>query len=265
MGRFIFGVLFVPILAFARIHYAKLEPVETYSVKSAVSGKVLFADDSKEGQVGGSDPVVKIDDAVDREQRRALRVALDALKETLALTEDMIENQKGVYERDRDYYERIKGLKTKSKTEKDRVFAAMSASKNQLLSLKEKRATLRRQIAETEYQIAQLDDRIEKKSISAKGLYIYKVAVRADDYVNPGVLLLTAMDTGKGRLTLYLDADEAENLDSKTIYLDGKPTDLKFSKVLKVADPVHISSYRAEIVVDRPEGLFSKLVKVEIK
>ena len=265
MRSFFSGMLFMPILACAQIHYAKLEPVETYSVKSAVSGKVLFADDSKEGQVGGSEPVVKIDDIVDREQRRALRVALDVLKETLTLTEDMIDNQKRVYERDRDYYERIKRLKTKSKTEKDRVFATMSASKNQLLSLKEKRATLKRQIAETEYQLAQLDDRIKKKSVSAKGLYIYKVAVRADDYVNPGVLLLTAMDIKRGRLTLYLDADEVENLDSKKIYLNGKPTDLKFSKVLKVADSVHISSYRAEIVVDKPERLFSKLIKVEIK
>ncbi|BBG65558.1 hypothetical protein NNO_0855 [Hydrogenimonas sp.] len=255
----------MPLALYAQIHYAKLEPVETYQIKSAVSGKVLFADDSLEGSVGGPSPVVKIDDAVDREQREALKITLDVLEETLELTKDMVENQERVYSRDRDYYERIKDLKTKSKTEKDRIFAAMATSKNQLLSLKEKLASLRQQIADTRFRIAQLEDIIKKKSVAAEGLYIYKVAVRADDYVNPGVVLLTAMDTSRGRLSLFLDADEVENIDSKKIYLNGKETNLKFSKVLKVADTVHISSYRAEIIVNKPEGLFSKLVKVEIK
>ncbi len=258
-------VFFLPFMAYAQIHYAKLEPVETYSIKSAVAGKVLFADESKEGHIGTSSPVVKIDDIVDNEQKKALTVTLEALKETLDLTEEMIVNQEKVFARDKAYYMRIKDLKTKSKTEKDRVFATMAASKNQLLSLKEKRATLKREIAETKYQLAQLQDRIGKKSVSAEGLYIYKVAVRTDDYVNPGMLLLTAMDTRKGKLTLFLDADEVENIDKKKIYLDGKETALRFSKVLKVADSVHISSYRAEIVIDNPGKLFSKLVKVEIK
>ncbi len=265
MKRFFLAISILHAALFAQVHYAKLEPVETYQIKSAVSGKVVFADLSKEGRIGTSAPVVRIDDIVDKEQKRALATTLEVLEETLALTEEMIENQERVYERDEAYYMRIKDLKTKSKTEKDRVFAAMAASRNQLLSLKEKRATLKRQIADTKYQLLQLQDRIEKKSVSAEGLYIYRVAVRMDDYVNPGTLLLTAMDTKKGKLTLFLDADEVENMDSKRIYLDGKVTDLKFSKVIKVADTVHISSYRAEIVIDSPKGLFSRLVKVELK
>ncbi len=265
MKSFFLSMSLLPIMVYAQIHYAKLEPVETYLIKSEVSGKVVFADESKEGQIGGFAPIVKIDDYVDKEQREALNVALDVLKETLLLTNEMIENQKRVYLHDKNYYERIKELKTKSKTEKDRIFATMTASKNQLISLKEKKMTLKREIAETRYQLAQLNDRIEKKSVGAEGLYIYKVAVRKGDYVNPGVLLFTAMDTKRGKLVLFLDADEVENLDSKKIYLNEKETDLKFSKVLKIADNVHISSYRAEIVLDKPEGLFSKLIKVEIK
>ncbi len=265
MKRYFFAIFALPLTLFAQIHYAKLEPVETYQIKSAVSGKVLFADEKMEGRVGSSSAVVKIDDIVDREQLKALEVTLEVLNETLELTKEMEEVQEGVYERDLAYYNRIKDLKTKSKTEKDRVFAAMSASKNQLLTLKEKMANLKKQIADAEYQIVQLKDRIEKKFVNAKGLYVYKVAVRAGDYVNPGALLLTAMDTSKGRLTLYLDADEVEGLSSKKIYIDGKESDLKFSKVLKVADSVHISAYRAEIIVKSPKGLFSRLLKVEIK
>lgn len=265
MRSFFLSMLVLSSTLFAQVHYAKLEPVETYSIKSSVSGLILFADDSMEGKVGEDKAIIKIDDAVDREQRAALEVTLSVLKETFELTKDMIEIQKGVYERDLAYYDRIKGLKTKSKTEKDRVFATMSTSKSQLLSLKEKAANLEKQIADAKYQMALLDDKISKKSVYAEGLYVYKVAVRKGDFVNPGTPLLTAMDTSRGRLTLYLDSEEIEGLDRKRIFIDGKESDLKFSKVLKVADTVHISSYRAEIIVDEPKGLFSRLIKVEIK
>jgi hypothetical protein len=141
----------------------------------------------------------------------------------------------------------------------------MMASENQLLSLKEKIATLKKQIADTGYQIFQLADRIAKKAVRARGLYIYRVAVRKGDYVNPGTLLLKAMDLSKGRLVVYLDADEVRGLEKKRIYIDGKKSDLTFEKLIEVADDTHISSYRGEIVVPHPGKLFSKLVKIEVK
>lgn len=253
------------LLCQAKEHYARLEPYQTYVIKAAAAGQVLQARDELEGRVAGKGVVVQIDDRVDRAQRRALAVTLESLKKTLALTKEMAANEREVYAKDLRYYERIKNLKTKSQTEKDRVFATMMASRNQLLSLEEKIATLKRQIADTQYQSTMLDDRIGKKAVRAEGLYIYKVAVRRGDYVNPGVLLLKAMDTSRGRLVVYLDGDEMEDLEKKKIYIDGKPTDLKFEKVLKVADETHISSYRAEIVVPKPGELFSRLVKVELK
>jgi len=260
-----FFLLFFPSLLAAQIHYAKLEPVETYVIKAAVSGQITKALESREGTYGRGDVIVQIDDRVDRAQRKALTLSLDVLKETLMLTEEMLENQKAVYRRDYDYYLRTKDLKTKSKTEKDRIYGTMMASKNQMLTLKEKMATLKKQIADTEYQLVMLDDRIEKKAVRAKGLYIYKVAVREGDFVNPGALLFKAMDLSKGRLVLYLDADEAAEARKKRIYLDGKPTKLTFDKIIRVADDVHISAYRAEIILDHPGKLFSKLIKVEIK
>ncbi|WP_201352965.1 hypothetical protein [Hydrogenimonas urashimensis] len=258
-------LLFFPLVLAARVHYAKLEPVEIYVIKAAAPGQVLEADDGAEGRIGDASVVVQIDDRVDRAQKRAVELSLKALKSTLQLTREMEKNQQKVYEKDYRYYLRTKDLKTKSQTEKDRIFTAMMASKNQLLSLREKIATLEKQIADTEYQKALLDDRIAKKAVRANGLYIYKVAVRRGDYVNPGALLLKAMDISRGRLVLYLDADEIEGIADKRIYLDGKETDLTFNKVIRVADDVHISSYRAEVILDRPGKLFSRLIKVELK
>jgi hypothetical protein len=265
MARILITLLFTTLLLTAQEHYARLEPYQTYVVKAAAAGQVLAADDAKEGRVGDGSVVVQIDDRVDRAQKEALEVTRKSLEKTLRLTEAMAKNQAKVYEKDRRYYERIKNLKTKSQTEKDRVFATMMASENQLLSLKEKIATLKKQIADTRYQIFQLKDRIAKKAVRAEGLYIYKVAVRKGDYVNPGTLLLKAMDISKGRLVVYLDPDEVKGLEKKHIYIDGKKSDLKFEKLLKVADDTHISSYRGEIVVPHPGELFSKLVKIEVK
>ena len=265
MRKFLSILLLFSAGLLAQVHYAKLEPVQIYVVKAAAAGQVVKADDSKEGTIGTDDVVVQIDDRVDRAQKRALEATRKALAETLKLTKEMEKNQEKVFEKDFRYYQRTKNLKTKSQTEKDRIFSTMMASKNQLLSLREKIATLTRQIADTDYQIVMLEDRIAKKAVRAEGLYIYRVAVRVDDYVNPGALLLKAMDTRKGRLVLYLDADEVKDLDKKRIYLNGRATDLRFEKVLRVADDTHISSYRAEIVLEKPGGLFSKLMKIEIK
>jgi multidrug resistance efflux pump len=266
MKRFIYMfILFVPALLMAQVHYAKLEPVETFQIKAAAAGQVLQAHDEMEGKTARNGVVVQIDDRVDRAQKRALETSLKVYKQTLDLTRRMRQNQESVYQRESDYYQRIKNLKTKSKTEKDRVFNSMIAAKNQLLTLDEKIATLTKQIADATYQVTMLEDRIEKKSVRVPGLYIYKVAVRRGDYVNPGSPLLTAMDLSAGRLVVYLDAQEVENLDRKTIYIDGEPTKLTFSKVIKVADEVHISAYRAEIVIPSPQRRFSSLLKVEVK
>jgi hypothetical protein len=258
-------LLFLPLLLSADVHYAKVEPFQSYLIKSAVAGQVIRADDNLEGKFSGESVIVQIDDKVDKAQYSALKKTLKVLKESLALTKEMLKNSETVSKRDSEYYNRIKNLKTKSKREKDQVYASMIASKNQVLNLKQSIVNLEKQIADTQYQLIRLEDIIEKKAIKAKNLYIYKVAVRSGDYVNPGVLLVKAMDLSKGRLTIYIDADEAKDLLNKRVYIDGKITDYKVNKLIRVADDTHISAYRAEIVIDKPEKLFSKLLKVEIK
>ena len=59
---------------------------------------------------------------------------------------------------------------------------------------------------------------------------------------------------------------EGQMIEGKqVISLDGEKTEYKVNKVWKVADKKFISSYRAEIHMPAPSGVFSKLMKVEIK
>jgi len=128
--------LFLPLIVSAQVHHAKLEPLETYVIKSAVSGLVIKADENQEGKLGSDNVIIQIDDKVDKAQYRALQQTLSVLKESLNLTQEMLKNSETVLKRDSDYYFRIKDLKTKSKTEKDRIYATMIASKNQVLNFK---------------------------------------------------------------------------------------------------------------------------------
>ena len=80
-----------------------------------------------------------------------------------------------------------------------------------------------------------------------------------------GSPLAKVSDMSQGKLVLYLEDTEAEEIDKKEIYIDDKKSKYKVDKIWKITDEKFISSYKAEIYIDSPKGLFSKLVKVEIK
>jgi len=89
--------------------------------------------------------------------------------------------------------------------------------------------------------------------------------VRKGDFVNPGSPLAQIEDTSKAKLVLFLEPEELTGLDQKTVYLNGEKTEYKVDKVWRMTDEKFISSYRAEIYIPTPKGLFSKLMKVEIR
>jgi len=112
---------------------------------------------------------------------------------------------------------------------------------------------------------AMLEDTVAKKSIILHNKYLYKLIVRKGDFVAPGSPLAQVEDASKAKLVLFLELEELEEIDRKTVYIDGKKTNYKVNKIWKIADEKFISSYRAEIYIPAPKSTFSKLVKVEIK
>lgn len=226
-----------PILLFAKVHYAKVEPYETVTLKSSVSALVMDVDLDAEGSIIERKRVIYLDDSLDK-------INLQTSKENLLLLDETLKRQKS-------YFERIDKLKTASETQKDNAFYTFSSTKRQYLDM--------------EYKIAQLQDSIEKKSIVLNNKYLYEIMVRKGDYVNPGSSLAKVVDASRAKLVLFLDPEEIEGLEKKAVYLDGEKTEYKVDKVWKVADEKFISSYRAEIYLPAPEGSFSKLVKVELR
>lgn len=261
MKRFIF--LLVANLLFGAEHIAKIEPFEIYQVKSALSAKVIKSELDFEGRDVKNFEVIKLDSYIDEKNLKTLKEKLNILKETLKIEKETLKTLKKLTNIKKDNYNRVKDLKTKSKFEKDAKLSDYLITFNQFLVQKSKIQNLKAQIEDIKLNIEKLKDILDKKSVKVDG-YIYKIYVKKDDFVNPGTPLVDIADISRAKIVIYLDKDEISGIENKKIYINGKKTDLKFYKLQKIADPVHISAYKAEIVIDSPK-IFSNLVKVEIK
>jgi len=234
--RYLLVVLVMLSSAFATEYYAKLQPIESFEVKSSVSGKVIFSNSKIEGKKAKNTKIIEIDSYVDR-------IDLEQSKKKLKAIEEMMK----VEEKN---YNRLLKVTSKSGYEKD----------NQKIKVINYQVTK----ADIEIKIANLKDSIKNKRLVEKNNYIYNVAVKKGTYVTPGTLLYESKDLSKGKLEIFVPIDDIEKIQSKKIYLDGKESSLKTNKIFKVADEKHISSYKVEIVIDNPK-VFSRLVKVEFK
>ena len=237
MIKKIFILILLSVYMHANVHYAKVEPYESVVIKSSVSGLVIKVDLDAEGTTVHSRRVIYLDDYLDKINLKSARENLFIVRETL--------------KRQEEYFKRIDKLKTASKTQKDNAFYNFSSTKTKYLDIQTK--------------IAQLEDTIAKKTLVLENKYLYKLMVRKGDFVNPGTPLAEVKDASRAKLVLFLEPEELNDIEQKIVYLNGEKTEYKVNKVWKVADEKFISSYRAEIYMSAPSGVFSKLMKVEIK
>ena len=258
-------LLLAPLFLFSKVYYAKVEPFDTVTLKSSVSGLVVDVNLDAEGKILDGIRIIHLDDTLDIVNLKASKQSADLLKEMLEINQDIATSLSDTVKRQEAYYQRINKLSTASKTQKDNAYSSFTTAKTQYLGTKEKIVNLEKQILDMNYKIAQLEDTIAKKSLVLNHQYLYKLIVRKGDFVAPGSALAQAMDISSAKLVLFLESDEVEEVDQKIVYLDDKKTEYKVNKVWSVTDEKFISSYRAEIYIDAPQGPFSKLIKVEIK
>ena len=258
-------LLSLPALLWSEVHYAKLEPYEAVVLKAAVSGAVVDVNLSAEGRAVNGGRIVQIDDAVDRVNLSSAKESLSLLQEMVAINEESLKGLEENMHRQHASYTRMQKLSTASKSQKDSSYNRYITAKTQYLATKEKVLTLKKQRLDLQYKIAQLEDVIAKKSIVLRGKYLSKLMVHTGEFVAPGAPLAKVSDATRAKLVLYLSPEEAEGIEKRTVYLDGKQTPYHIDKVWRVADEKFVSSYRAEIYLPAPKRYFSKLVKVEIK
>lgn len=236
MLRNILFFLVLATLVNANEYYAKLEPFETYSIKSAVSGKVVYVNSKIEGSTANNSIIVKIDSDLNE-------IELSQTRKKLSQINSMIDIES-------KNYDRLNQVSSKSAFEKD--------------SQKLKVINYESQKADLITKIETLKDTIKNKKLVEKSNYIFNISVKEGDYVNPGTLLYESKDLSKAKLEIYVPIADIETIKNKTIYIDGKASDVKINKIFEVADSTHISSYKVELVLNDVKQ-FSRLVKIEFK
>jgi len=257
-------LLLTPLLLFSKVHYAKVEPFENLTLKSAVSAQVTRANIRQEGTtVSGS--IIKLDDKLDKIKLASSRASIKLINTMIATNQEILASLQESQSRQEEYYYRISGIASASRTQKDNAFYGFTNAKTQYFSTKEKIDSLKKQKLDLNYEVARLKESIAKKSIVVKNKFLYKLLVNKGDFVNMGTPLAQLKDLTSAKLVLFLEAEELKDIKKRTIYIDDKPTKYKISKIWKIADEKFISSYRTEIVIKHPKEGFSKLLKVEFK
>ena len=262
--RYILLIL-TPLLLFAKVHYAKVEPLESITLKSAVSAQVVVAKIALEGKKVHSKTIIRLDDKLDKIKLSSSRASLKLIQSMIATNRKILLALKESLNRQEEYYSRISNIVSASKTQKDNAFYAFTNTKTQYFSTKEKIDSLKKQKLDLEFEVARLKDSISKKSITIHNKFLDKLLVHKGDFVNMGTPLAELKDLTSAKLVLFLEADELKDIKNKTIYINDKATNYKVSKIWSVADKKFISSYRTEIVIKNPKESFSKLLKVELK
>jgi multidrug resistance efflux pump len=258
-------LLLTPLFLFAKVHYAKVEPYETITLKSAVSAQVTKAKLLLEGEKIESETIIKLDDKLDTIKLNSSRASLKLIGSMIQTNRNILASLNESLQRQKAYYSRISNIGSASKTQKDNAFYGYTSAKTQYFSTKEKIDSLKKQQLDLKYEIARLKDNIEKKTIKLHHKFLYKLLVNKGDYVNMGTPLAQVHDLTSAKLILFLEEEELKGVKEKTIYIDDQPTKHKVSKIWKVADEKFISSYRTEILIKNPKESFSKLLKVEFK
>jgi len=228
-------------------YYGKVEPYQTYNIKSDVSGKVVDVNKSVEGK-NFDGIVIKIDDYQNRVDLQNLETQLQNL-EIIKLS------QEEILKRKKRNYEIYKTLKTKSQFDKDNKFFDYQ---NSLIVLNQ----TKNNISNLKTQILKLKDTINKKTISFRN-YIYQIKVNKGDFVNFATPLATIMDIKKVKIEIFIPIDKIDTIKNKKIYINDKLSNFKISKIYKIADEKYITSYKVEIIGKYPK--ISDIVKVEFK
>ncbi len=221
---------------FANEYYAKLEPIDSFQVKSAVAGKVIYSNSKIEGLQANNSTIIEIDSLVNK-------VELEQSKNKLKFIDEMLEIEK-------NNYSRLNQVTSKSEFEKD-------TQKLKVINLESSKADMI-------IKIESLKDIINNKKLVEKSNYIFNIAVKDGDYVSPGTLLYESKDLSKGKLEIFVPISQIDEIKNKDIYLDGVKSNVKISKIYDVADDTNISAYKVELIIDDVK-IFSRLVKIEFK
>ena len=201
MLRLVVLFLLFTIYANAITYYAKAEPIYTYSIKSSVSGKVIFVDKSQEAKIANGSRIIKIDDKLDLINLKTSQEKLKLINKNIELTNKNLINAKKIYNIEQKNYNNIKNLRTKAQTQKDAKLLSLINTKNTLLKIEQSLESLKSQ---------KLIERLFKEGKTLKR-YPIKVIYLRDDF-DFDENFLTAFSVPKKKFKRAVDRNRIKRL-----------------------------------------------------
>ncbi len=257
-------LFFISSLLFSKVYYSKVEPYELRNISSNVSGLVLYINENMIGEKLTSKAYIRIDDELDAQELLFIKDKLEYQREIVRVNESILLNLKKSLTRKRENYKRIEDLKFKSVVEKDREYHGLISSENLYLATQKEIQNLKVQITDLKLRKAYLQRSVKDKYVNNRGFVLYEILVKVGQVVGISTPLAKVADTSRAKLTIYLDEIDVAKAKKRAIYIDGKKTSYRISRVLNIADSKNISKYMAQIIIKSPK-LFSRLVRVELR
>jgi multidrug efflux pump subunit AcrA (membrane-fusion protein) len=218
MKRFFLPLLMIVLPLAAGTYKAKIEPYDSATVSSEVSGRIVKLDQRDELKTLDR-VVIEIDHALNDIQLANDRDKLTLLREQVAVKQSQ--------------YDSIKDLASQNRFTKEQY-------KTELLGLK-------MQAEDLKSAIALLEDTIAKKRIALHGEYLKTLYVREGEYVAPGTKLMKVEDHSGGRLVLYIEAGDRAGLKDATVTVEGSDG-WRIEKAADSTDETYVSYYRVDLV-----------------
>ena len=233
----ILGLLFIlSSFVYSSEYYAKVQALNTYIIKSSVSGKVIYTNEKIEGFKSNNSLIIQIGDEVDIIDYKETKKKLSLLNEMIKIEEKN--------------YNRLKKISSRSIFEKE-------AQRLKSINLKSLKSDLL-------IKLATLKNKVKNKKLYEKNAYIYSLKVKKGDYVNPGTILYEKKDLSAGKLEIFIPISDVNIIKNQKIYINSKLSSLKIEKIYEIADDKHLSSYKTIIIMPNVKT-FSQLVKIEFK
>ena len=74
--KYILSFVFIFTSLFANDYYAKLEPINTYNVKSSISGKVVFVNEKIKSKISHNNVVLRIDSKINKIELQQTKIKI---------------------------------------------------------------------------------------------------------------------------------------------------------------------------------------------
>jgi len=218
-----------------------IEPYQKYEQKADVSGKVLFSDFNKENKTFKKDTViVRIDDTQNKIQLTALLKQEQLLKHSILLETSILKS--------------IKKSRNKSILEKNK-------EELNLISMQQNLTDIEKNILDLQ------DIMYRKKVVVPKNMYLNKVYVTTNSFVNNNSLLFDYYDISKQKIIVFVRDEDIKNIDKKNIFINGKEfNNFKINKKSIIKDSTHLGTYKIELISNNKNKFnFGDVVKVDFQ